>query len=371
MMEDALKGIKTLEVGTMTPGKFTGFLLAGWGAESLRIERPSGPQEPVIGDEDLTLNRGKRSIALNLRDPRGRDILLRLAADADVFMESYRPGTAARLGIDAQAVQALSPRIIYCSLSGFGQTGPDRLRAAYDLNQQAETGFSLALAGGGTPMAPDTYIADSISGLMAAFAISAALRQREVTGEGATIDLGIQESLFALMAVSHGTLRTSAPALELRAAYGIFEAANNTSLSLGVARKASADALFERLGRPDLADEGLLRGAPGAAARAFLTEALRAKSARDWIDELAPLDIEIAPVNSPEAAFDNPQLIERAMAFKTSHPIAGALRQIGIPGVDVRQLAPAPVAGADTDAVLGELNYDPAEIVELKTAGVI
>jgi crotonobetainyl-CoA:carnitine CoA-transferase CaiB-like acyl-CoA transferase len=173
------------------------------------------------------------------------------------------------------------------------------------------------------------------------------------------------------MAVSHGTLRTNTPALELRAAYGIFEAANGTSLSLGVARKASADALFEHLGRPELSEEGLLRGAPGAAARAFLTEALQAKPASDWIEELAPLDIEIAPVNSPETAFNNAQLIERAMTFETNHPIAGALRQIGIPGVDARQLAPAPAAGADTDAVLGELDYDPAEIVELKTAGVI
>ena len=371
MMEDALKGIKILEVGTMTPGKFTGFLLAGWGAESLRVERPDGPQDMAIDDEDLTLNRGKRSITLNLREPKGRDILLQLVAKTDVFMESYRPGTAARLGIDAEAVRALNSRIVYCSLSGFGQTGPDRLRAAYDLNQQAETGFGKALAGGGTPLAPDTYIADSISGLMAAFAISAALRKREITGVGATIDLGIQESLFAMLAVSHGTLRTNAPKLELRAAYGIFEAANNTSISLGVARKASADALFEYLRRPDLADKGLLRGGAGAAARAFLTEALRAKSASDWIAELTPLDIEIAPVNSPESAFDNAQLIERAMAFETSHPIAGALRQIGIPGVDARQLTPAPVAGADTDTLLAELDYDPAEIMELRTAGVI
>jgi crotonobetainyl-CoA:carnitine CoA-transferase CaiB-like acyl-CoA transferase len=371
MMEDALKGIRILEVGTMTPGKFTGFLLTGWGAKSLRIERPSGPQDPAIGDEDLTLNRGKQSIALNLREPRGRDILLQLAAKADVFMESYRPGTAARLGIDAEAVRALNSRIVYCSLSGFGQTGPDRLRAAYDLNQQAETGFSHALAGGGTPVTPDTYIADSISGLMAAFAISAVLRQREITGEGATIDLGIQESLFALLAVSHGTLRTNTPAQEHRAAYGSFEAANDTSLSLGVSRKASADALFKHLRRPDLADEGLLRGVPGAAARAFLTEALRAKPASDWITELAPLDIEISIVHSPESAFDNAQLIKRAMTFETIHPIAGTLRQIGIPGVDARRLTPAPLAGADTDAVLGELDYGPTEIAELKISGVI
>jgi len=370
-MENALEGITVLEVGTMTPGKFTGFLLAGWGASSIRVERPGTPTDEPISDEDLALNRGKRSIALNLRASEGRDILMQLAARADVFMESYRPGTAAKLGIDATSMQAVNPRLIYCSLSGFGQSGPDRLRTAYDLNIQSETGFSRLLAGSGNPAVPDTYLADSVSGLMTAFAIAAALRKREVIGEGSVLDLGVQESLFSLLAVSHGTYREDDPPLEMRAAYGIFNTSNGTPVSLGVARQVSSEALFGFLGRPDLAEIGLQRGAAGAEARRFLIEALAEKPAHHWIDSLGPLGIEIAPVNTVADAYRNKQLIDRSMVVEETHPTAGPLRQIGIPGVDAGHLDPAPQIGADTDTILEGLHFESDAIAKLRIDGVI
>lgn len=374
-MRDALKGVTVLEVGTMTPGKFAGFLMAGWGASSLRVERPNAHagDNPAISDEDLTLNRGKRSIALNLKAPEGRDIVLRLAEQADVFMESYRPGVAARRGIDDAAVRAVNPHIIYCSLSGFGQTGPDRLRPAYDLNIQAGTGFSHLMAGPHAPAAPGTYLADSVTGLMAAFAIAAALRRRETTGQGGYIDLSMQESLFSLLAVSHGTMRpdVDAPAPGSRAGYDIFEAADGQLIALGVARGASCDALFAHLGRPDLAADGMKRGADGAAARTFLREALARKPAADWLAELAPLDIEIAPVNTPDEAFADSQLAARSMILETTHPTAGPLRQIGLPAADANALTPAPAIGADTGSVLRSLGYDDSGIAALREAGAI
>lgn len=370
-MHSALHGVKVLEVGTTTPGKFTGFLLVGWGADSLRIERPISAESKVIDDEDLTLNRGKRSLTLNLREPEGREILMQLASTADVFMESYRPGTAERLGIGAETMRACNPRLVYCSLSGFGQTGPDKHRVAYDLNIQAETGFSNAMAGANKPDAPQTYLADSVSGLMAAFAITAALRGREVTGEGATLDLGVQESLFSLLAVSHGTMRPNTSPLEMRAAYGVFECAGGTLLSLGVARKVSADTLFEHLGRPELADTGLLRGEAGAEARSFLIREFQNMTAAEWLTELAPLGLEVAPVNTPEQAFADPQLRHRSMVLEQVHPSAGNLQQIGIPGVDGETLTPAPALGSDTETILQELGFEPARIAALRTANII
>jgi crotonobetainyl-CoA:carnitine CoA-transferase CaiB-like acyl-CoA transferase len=372
-MHDALKGIAVLEVGTMTPGKFAGFLMVGWGASSLRIERPDAGGGPTISDEDLTLNHGKRSIALNLKAREGRDILLRLAAQADVFMESYRPGVAARLGIDDAVVRGANPRIVYCSLSGFGQTGPDRLRPAYDLNILAETGFSTLMAGPHAPAAPGTYLADSVSGLMAAFAIAAALRRREATGQGGNIDLSMQESLFSLLAVSHGTMRSDgdAPAFGGMAGYDIFEAADGRFIALGVARGASCETLFAHLGRPDLAADGMKRGADGAAASTFLREALAQKPAADWLAELAPLDIEIAPVNTPGEAFANSQLAARSMILETAHPTAGPLRQIGLPAADAHALTPAPAIGVDAESVLRDLGYDDDGIAGLRGTGVI
>lgn len=370
-MDNALEGITVLEVGTMTPGKFTGFLLAGWGASSVRIERPGTTTDEPISDEDLTLNRGKRSITLNLRSAEGRDILLQLAARADVFMESYRPGTAKKLGIDADSIRTVNPDLVYCSLSGFGQSGPDRLRTAYDLNIQSETAFSRLLAGRSEPAVPDTYLADSVSGLMAAFAIAAALRKREVSGKGSVLDLGVQESLFSLLAISHGIRREADPPLEMRAAYGIFKTSDGTPISLGVARPASANALFGHLGRPDLAEIGLQRGVAGAEARRFLTQALAEKPAHHWIKTLIPLGVEIAPVNSVADAYRNEQLVDRSMVIETNHPAAGPLQQIGIPGVDARNLEPAPHIGADTDAILKELEFEPDAIDKLRADDVI
>jgi len=359
----------------MTPGKFAGFLMTGWGATSLRVERagPPAADNPAISDEDLTLNRGKRSIALNLRAPEGRDILLRLAEHADVFMESYRPGATARLGIDAETVCGLNPRIVYCSISGFGQTGPDRARPAYDLNIQAQTGFSRLMAGPNPPATPGTHVADSVTGLAAAYTITAALHRRQVTGQGDRIDLSMQDSLFSLLTVSHGTKRPDADvaAPGSRAAYGIFETVDSRLIALGAARPASCNALFAHLGRPDLAEDGMRREPEGGPARTFLRETLAQKPAADWLAELAPLDIEITPVNTPDEAYDDDQLAARAMVLDTVHPTAGPLRQIGIPLADAGTLMPAPAVGEHTESVLRGLGYDDDGIVVLRASGVI
>lgn len=374
-MQDALQGVTILEVGVMTPGKYCGFLMTGWGARSIRVERPGGAGE--ITTEDLQLNRGKRSITLNLRDPRGRDALLRLCVRADVLIEGYRPGVTGRLGIDYDAVRAVNESIVYCSLSGFGQDGPDRQRPAFDLIFQARSGFS-SLLGDGPPHPPRTWLADSVSGLMAACTISAALRKREATGTGIHIDLAMLDSVFSLLSVSHGTVgadgRSAGDEAERRShrpAYDIYEAGDGRFVALGAARPASCRALFEHLGRPDLADRGLETGPAGAEAAGFLHAALKAKPAQGWVDELSALDIEAAVVATPREAFDDPQLKARNMVAEMAHPQAGALRQIGVPAAGAIDPGPAPAIGADTDAVLRELGYDAAAVSELRADGVV
>ncbi|MDP6344686.1 MAG: CoA transferase, partial [Alphaproteobacteria bacterium] len=230
------------------------------------------------------------------------------------------------------------------------------------------------------PAPPRTYLADAVSGLMAAFAIAAALHRRAATGRGGQVDLSMQESLFSLLAVSHGTLGESdlsagaaTEAWSRRPAYDIYRAADGRYLAVAAAREASCRALFEHLGRGELADEAMRPGDGAGAAAEFLRQALGGKPAAAWQAELAALDIEVAVVNSPAEAFELPQLQSRGMVVESEHPQAGRLRQIGVPGVgpDGDGLGPAPAIGADTEAVLRELDYDEAAIARLREDGAI
>ena len=336
-MLDALQGVNILEVGAMTPGKYCGFLMTGWGAKSIRIEREL--QGDTISHEDLQLNRGKQSMVLNLRDDGDRETFMGLARGADVLIESYRPGVTKRLGVDYEAIRAINERIIYCSLSGFGQAGGEANRAAYDLLFQAETGILHALQGNQKDYAPpQTYLADGVAGLTAAFAIAAALQARGPTGSGRYIDLSIQESLFSLLSVSHGTCRDGVAVSGQESAnrssrpiYNIYRARDGRAIAITALSEASGRALFRYFGDEDRWRHGHDFTGPGAETKAFLQEHFLTRDAKYWVDTLGGLNIEIAMVQSPEDAFDNSQLISRNMIIE-SHDQAGArLRQIGFP----------------------------------------
>jgi crotonobetainyl-CoA:carnitine CoA-transferase CaiB-like acyl-CoA transferase len=369
-----LAGVTVLDMGTLTPGKYCSCLLADIGAEVVRIERPAPSRE--VSDEDLALNQGKRSMTLNLRSEAGREVFLRLASAADVILESNRPGSADRNGVGYQAVQAHNPRVVYCALSGYGASGPQSQAPGYDLIFAAQCGMLAALTGEqARPVPPGTYLADGVSGLTAAYAVVVALLAREREGRGAYLDLAMHDSLFALLAVSHGVKRPgdyrpgSPPHTPT---YAVYPAAEGTWLALGAIRPASIRALFAHLGRADLAEGD----ADPAAVEGFLANAFLAKTARDWVAELAPLDVEAAPVNAPLDAYDDPQLRVRGMIDRVSHPDAGAIETIGPALVLDRSLprapkAPAPRVGADTEAILREMGYESEAIADLRRRGVV
>ncbi|MBT3370446.1 MAG: CoA transferase [Rhodospirillaceae bacterium] len=354
-MKDALKGISILEVGVMTPGQYCGFLMTGWGATSIRIERDHAANG--ISNEDLLLNRGKQSVVLNLRDPDDHAAFLELARTADVLIESYRPGVSTRLGIDYDAIRAINPGIIYCSQSGFGQNGPEAGRAAYDMLFQAETGLLHALNANASEItAPQTYIADAANGLMAAFAISAALQGRNQTGEGRHIDLSMQETAFSLLSVSHGTMRDGQPVSgndaadrSLRPANNIYRTRDDRHIVITAISEKSCRALFRHLGDEEQWQLGLETGNPKNQAKAFLQERFAGNDAQHWVDVLTPLGIEIGMVKTPEEAFDSPQLAARNMVLDTHDHAGNALRQIGFPATPkaTPHLEPAPEPGAN------------------------
>jgi alpha-methylacyl-CoA racemase len=374
-----LGGVEVLDVGTQTPGKYASLLLAELGAAVVRIERPARPEARGISAEDLHLNRGKRSIALDLRSDAGREVALRLAARADVLIESFRPGVAGRLGIGPSQLRARNPRLVYCSLSGFGQEGPYRDRPAYDLTLLGLSGVLDALFGtAAAPRPPGTYLADGISGLVSALAIAAALHGRERSGEGRHLDLAMLDSIFSLLSVSHGARRSTGeiPTAPSRSPlYDCYETADGRFLTLAAIRPASGRALLEALGRPDLAEQAVSSGEAGEAVAAFLRDTFKGAPAHAWLERLAPLDLEIGPVHTPAEAFDDPQLRARAMVLDTSHPEAGDHQQIGSAlGTGATRahtpLGPAPAAGADTEEVLRELGYEAATIAALRGSPV-
>ncbi len=375
-----LEAIQILDLGTLTPGKYCTFLLADLGASVLRVERPPGTPGP-ISNEDLILNRGKRSITLNLRDERGREVLYRLVQRADVVIESNRPGVAERIGIDYERLKKHNDRLVYCSLSGFGQDGPYRLRPAYDLIFMGMSGMLQTVFGRTVPSAPPgAYLADTVSGLVAALAISVALLARERDGAGRYLDLAMLDSIFSILSTSHGLLRASGPSQGEEAEawssplYAGYETADDRQVVLGAIRPASCAALFRELGRPELAERAWSRGEEAEQVAEFLRNTFRTATADEWIERLVRLDVEIGPVRSPDETFDDPQLAFRHMVTDTTHPEAGRLRQIGNPlraGRNASEDAPAPAIGAHTDEILGELDYDPPRISRLRSAGVI
>lgn len=374
-----MQGIEVLDLGTLTPGKYGTFLLAELGASVLRVERPQ-VAHGAISDEDLVLNRGKRSMALNLREERGLEVLHRLVARADVVIESNRPGVVARLGIDYESLRKHNERLVYCALSGFGQEGPYRLRPAYDLTLMGTSGMLHALFGGRVPEAPPgAYLADGVSGVMAALAISVALLRRERDGTGSFIDLAMQDSVFSLLAPSHGLLRDPGPSAGSKATgwssplYAAYETSDGRQVVLSAIRPASCTALFRELGRAELAE--FAESQEGAAeVGEFLRSAFRTASADEWVERLAKLDIEIGPVCSPAESFEDPQLRLRGMVLDEAHPQAGRIRVIGSPLLSrsgAHSGGPAPAIGEHTDEVLRELGYGPQLVSDLHGAGVV
>ncbi len=377
-----LEGIKVLDLGTMTPGKYCTFILADLGAEIIRVERPVPPQNS-IDDEDLILNRNKRSLTLNLKETRARQIFFRLAQDADVILESHRPGSTARLGVDYESIRELNPAIIYVSLSGFGQDGPYSQLPGFDIIFMAIGGL-LGLLGGKdhSPLVPGIWVADAGSGLLAVVGVLTALIARYNTGKGQYLDIAMLDSVLSLLATVSGFQRSSGELAQenminspVNPGYNIYETKDEKYLALGIFRSVSWRTLCQALDRNDLIDQQWATGKRREETISLLQKTFRTKNRDEWYRQLRDLDIEVGPVNSLEEVFNDPQVLHRRMAVEVEHPTAGRMRQIGLPFKfsetpgQIRR--PAPFIGRDTETILLELGYSGAEIEELRGAEVI
>ena len=319
VLRDGNSGVSASEKKPTTLRGLSPGLKRLWGAIPGVTARSPAPRRPSSSPANA-LARNKQSIGLNLKSGAGKEIYLRLAQRADVVVEEFRPGVAKRLGIDYDTLRVRNPRLIYCSLSGFGQDGPCANRPGYDLQFIAASGLLSALCGPvKPPLVPGAYLSDAVSGVMATVAICAALVQQQKTGTGCYLDLSMLDSVFSLLSVSHGILHPGRPQAEADPAaspfYNLYETADGRYIALGAIRSNSCKALCSELGRPELGERPPANDVERAKLFAFLSESFRRATAAEWTARLSALDVEIATVNTPQEAFAAAQIISRALVL--------------------------------------------------------
>ncbi|HEU4735053.1 MAG TPA: CaiB/BaiF CoA-transferase family protein [Kofleriaceae bacterium] len=382
-LADALQGVRILDLSRLLPGPFLTMVLADLGGDVVKIEDPKlgdymrqvPPAKGGLSGRYLAVNRGKRSAVIDLKTPAGRDALLRMAARADVVVESFRPGVMDKLGVGYAALSAANPGIVLCSISGFGQTGPYVARAGHDIGYLAIAGV-LAMGGeaDGAPMMPGVQIADLAGGaLWGATAILGALVGRHRTGKGAHLDISMTEGALALLAAEVGNLDCGARPTRGQerlnggqACYSIYRTKDGRYLAVGALEPKFWIALNEGIGRrPDVGE--LLEPTAGQArAKAEIAAIFATRTAAEWTQILANHDCCVELVTEVDELPDHPLHRAREVFFTIDGgPGVGPVLQVRTPLGTPRSPGPPPRHGEHTRAVLGEYGFSDAEIAQL------
>lgn len=394
MAHGPLTGLRVLDLTRLLPGPFAGQMLTELGAETLKIEEPGlgdgsrtmPPFVAGVGVGFLMLNRGKRSVALNLKHPDGRAALLRLAERADILLEGFRPGGMARLGLAYETLLERNPRLIICAITGYGQSGPYSQRAGHDLNYLGYAGVLGHLARpGAPPPLPGAQFADVAGGsLMAVIGVLAALVARGVTGRGQVVDVAMLDGSLALapllIAATLGAGAEPLPGAGLLTGalpgYNIYETADGRYVTLGALEPKFWAEFCQRAGRPDLIPRQYPRDAAERDATVAEVAALfRSRPRDEWLALLADADTCVGPVNTLAEAFADPQVVARGVIGRMEDGGAGGepmLRSVPLlSATPARLLGGAPALGSATAEALGEVGYAAEEIAALTASGAI
>lgn len=393
-----LDGIKVLDLSRVLAGPWATMSLADLGAEVWKIEHVAGgddtrswsvPSYKGVSTYFFTANRGKQSIAVDMKSPEGLKIVRELAARADIVVENFRAGVAERLGVGYKALSALNPRLIYCSISGYGQTGPEADRPGYDFVVQAESGM-MAITGekDGEPMRVGVAITDIVCGMVSAQSILAALFERERTGLGQYIDMVLYDCGVTLLAnVASGYLNGGVPPKRYGNAhatvvpYQVFQTADG-SFALAVGNDRQFEAFCRHIVMlPHLAEDPRYSTAAGRATNRdtlipVLAEALGKETRAHWMAGCQKYSVPAAEVKTVPEVFESPNVTERGMVLTLPHPHLDTVRMVrpaqGLEAQREAEYVAPPLLGQDTDAVLRNvMGYDADTIKRLVDSGAV
>ena len=390
----ALEGLRVLDVTQFMAGPFCSTILADLGADVIKIEPPSGDStRQMVGATGAespsfnAVNRGKRSLIVNLKVPDGRELFKRLARSSDIVIENYRPGVMAGFGLEYGALAAANPGLIYASISGYGQTGPNRAKGGFDLIAQGVSGImSVTGEPGRPPVKAGIPLTDLGAALFAVTGILAALHHRTVTGVGQHVETSLVEAGIAL-SVWEATEYFSGPGVpaplgsahRMNAPYQAFRCADGY-VTIG----ANTDRLFQRLcgvlghpewgSRPDFANNAS-RVRNRTALAGLIENVMVDRPCRHWLSLLDAADIPCGPINDYAQVFADPQVAARGMVLETDHPVLGRLRTLGSPikmsATPADASRRAPLLGEHTNEVLVEFGLSRDEIIALRGSGAI
>jgi crotonobetainyl-CoA:carnitine CoA-transferase CaiB-like acyl-CoA transferase len=391
-----LAGVRVLDLTRVLAGPFCSMILGDMGAEVIKVEEPGKGDDtrswpPFLGGEAtyfLSVNRNKQSLTLNLKAPEGRDILTRLAKKSDVVLENFRTGTMERLGLGYKTLSKLNSRLVYCAISGFGESGPEAARAGYDLVVQAESGL-MDITGfeDGPPVKVGTSIADLVAGMSAAHGITLALLARHRTRRGQKVEISMQDAMAALLTYQAGIYFATGTKPSRRGnkhpsivPYEVFRAAD-AYLTLGVANNSLWERCCAALERPELikdpryaTETARVQNRDVLVPR--LNEILGTRPADDWLKRFEEVGVPAGRIRTVAEVCESAHLKARGMIVTLPHPKAGELRVLGVPvrlhATPGKAVTAPPLLGEHTERVLRNvLGFKRAQVTKLRAGGVL
>ena len=387
----ALEGIRVLDLTRLLPGPYATMYLADFGAEVIKIEQPGEgdyareyePKRGGIGYRFLIINRNKKSVSLTLKMEKGKEIFLKLAENADVIIESFRPGVMERLGLGYETLSRLNPQIVFCSLSGYGQTGPYAMDAGHDLNYVSTAGItSLTGKRGGDPVVPGIQIADLAGGLMAVIGILIALQGRKTIGRGQYVDASLFASGLAMLPADASILFGS-DKVPMRGEsrltggwphYNIYRTSDGRHLACGALEKKFWSNLCKVIEREDLID-AIDDHVNFPMLEKLLEKTFASHTFEQWLQKLEGKDTCVTPVKNLDETFDDPHVKANELVTKLDDPELGSYMQLGIPiklsATPGELSTKAPKLGENTFEILRCAGYSDEQISDFSNDGII